>query len=275
MAKEPGHEIAQWDGETGEKWVRYADALDRMLSPYAEALLETAGDMRGRRCLDVGCGAGALCLELGGRGASVVGADVSRPLLALAEERATRAGRPITFKRQDAATFEDTDGFDLVLSRFGVMFFEEPVAAFANLRALARPGGRLVFTAWRAPRLNPWASLPARLAEEELGLAIKRPEPGEPGPFSFSDRERMLGVLDAGGWRKSTAAPLRLPLAIPGESVLEAARFLVELGPVSRRLEEAGLAEEPLVQLVAGQLAANPEGGVTLPGDAWLVTASA
>ena len=144
-------EVAYWNSTAGRHWVERQESQDTLLAPILTAALERAQARPGERVVDIGCGTGASSIELGKQVASgqVLGVDVSAPMLARAGERIP-PGAPIKFVRADATTYKfEPAAFDLLFSRFGVMFFAEPARAFANLRAALKPGGRLVFACWR------------------------------------------------------------------------------------------------------------------------------
>lgn len=272
MTSGPGHEISRWDGEIGEKWVRHAGALDGMLAPFSRLIVDEIA-RSGDSVLDIGCGAGALTLALAERFAHVTGVDVSRPLLALARKRGAEKGASVTFVEADAAAFQPEEPVDHLVSRFGVMFFEAPVPAFANLRDALNPGGTLTFVCWRKPRDNPWASLPVEVAEDILGLDNPRPEPHAPGPFAFADKDYLARILGDTGWHSIDIVPVSQPLRIPGESAAEAAKFLVELGPLSGRLKDEGIDTARLVEHLTAALPTDSAGRTELPSQAWLVRA--
>jgi SAM-dependent methyltransferase len=245
-----------------------------MLAPFSEALLG-ACPASFASALDIGCGAGSLTLELAERAGTVRGVDVSSPLLALARKRAEDASSLARFVLADAASYRAEEPFDLLVSRFGVMFFTEPAAAFENLRRSAGEGAPLRFVCWQEPKENPWAFLPAKIAREELGLDLPRPDPEAPGPFAFASKERLERLLTLSGWRSAAVEPVARTIAVPGNNRAEAASFLVELGPLSRHLEEAGLDRELLASKLAPHLPEEPDGEVRLPARAWLISAEA
>jgi len=174
---EPGpnaDQVAFWNSPAGEKWVRNQAEMDMTLAPLTEMLLARAAPAPGQRVLDVGCGTGTTVLQLAGAvgpGGHVQGLDVSEPMLALARQRVAAAGAGnVDLVLDDAQTFAfDAGSRDLVFSRFGVMFFADPPAAFANLRRALVPGGRLVFVCWADLADNPWFKVPRDAAIARLG----------------------------------------------------------------------------------------------------------
>jgi len=275
-------QISYWNEQAGPRWVDLQGRLDAQLAPLGEAALDAAALARGHRVLDVGCGCGASSRSAATRvmpGGAVLGVDVSGPMLARAREAGE--GVPgLAFLRADAQTHDfDPGAFDAVISRFGVMFFESPEAAFANLRRSLVPGGRLAFVCWQALDRNPWMSLPLAAAAKHLALPPP-PEPGAPGPFAFADADHVRGILAAGGFERATLAALEGRLSPGGvRAPDEAARFLVEMGPAAHALREAG-ADAALRERVVAEAARALEAfvgadGVMAPYAAWCVTARA
>lgn len=197
-------QIEYWNQTAGPSWVASQESRDIELAPWGLKAMEALGPRSGERIVDVGCGCGATTLELARRVGStgeVLGADISAPMLAVARRRAQAEGlAQARFVQVDAQThaFEPADG---VFSRFGVMFFADPVAAFANLRRALKPGGRLAFVCWRPMALNAWVNVPMSAV---VGLLPEPPPPappGAPGPFAFADPDRVRSILEASGWR--------------------------------------------------------------------------
>lgn len=226
---------AHWNDLAGRNWVKLQPLLDRMFAPIVPSLLDALPTRRPLSILDIGCGAGALTLaaiERAGPGAACLGIDVSAPLIEAARERAKAAGIvDAHFVEADAQTFAFKDGrVDLVLSRFGVMFFDDPVAAFANLRRAAKPGARLRFVAWRRPGENPFMMAGRQAAAGLVELPTAAPD--APGQFGFADRERVLGILSASGWTRATVEPLDVACALPARDIPVYATHLGPLGPL-------------------------------------------
>src|SRR3954465_9995716 len=195
-------QAALWNGPSGEAWVRDQALLDTMFERFESVIVDELSRTGARRGLDAGCGAGATTLavarRLGAPGA--LGIDISAPLVELARDRASRAALPAEFVVADAQSHEFADaGYDLAVSRFGVMFFEDPVAAFANLRGALRAGGQLRAIAFRAPTENPFMTTAERAAAPLLPDLPPR-RPGAPGQFAFADRARVAGILATAGW---------------------------------------------------------------------------
>ncbi|MGN2254169.1 class I SAM-dependent methyltransferase [Frateuria sp. GZRe12] len=198
-----GGQSALWNGPAGRAWVAMQEVLDRMFEPFAQVLLDAATREPARRVLDVGCGAGGTTLALAGRLGShgdCLGVDVSEPLVALARARARETGAQVGFTCADAETHAfEPESFDLVVSRFGVMFFGDPVRAFANLRRAARDGAALRLVAWRSPLENSFMTAAER-AVAALLPPLAAATPNGPGQFAFADSARVHAILAQSGW---------------------------------------------------------------------------
>ena len=278
MAEANRDQIEFWSTTQGHKWLRLEDRIERMMTPFTEAGLAALGDIAGRHCLDIGCGAGGTTLALAdaaGDGGSAAGIDVSPPLLKRAWERAD--GREnVCFAEGDAQDYafrEET--FDILFSRFGIMFFKDTAAALANLRRASKAGARLVFIVWREPRENPWVMIPVSAAKAFVELP-PRPAPGEPSQFQWADAELATGWLEGAGWRDCRFAPLDIALEMPGEP-LDAARFLLQMGPGAALLAEAGgdLTERAETALAEDLVPHLRNGAVILDSACWIVSAKA
>lgn len=220
---------AFWTSASGDKWVLMADRIDAAHGGVTEALAAHAAP--GDRVLDVGCGAGTTLRALAARGVTdLTGVDIAPQLLTAAAAAAPGA-RLLEADAQDHDFV--TDGYDLILSQFGVMFFSDSVAAFANLRRAARPGGRLVFYCWRARDENPWFAIPNAAVEAETGPLAG--DPDAPGPTRFRDIGRVSGILEAAGWAEVRGEAVSIPLTPPGP-VDEVADQLMAMGPAARAL---------------------------------------
>src|SRR4051794_21153625 len=228
-----------WNGAGGDAWVAMQPVLDRMFASIAELLADAAAERGAARVLDVGCGVGATTMVIArrlGPEASCTGVDISGPMIAAAKERAAFDDHPPRFLLADAASHSFEDGeFDLLVSRFGVMFFDDPVAAFARLREAIASGGGLRFVCWRSPEENAFLTTGARAVADLLPEMPPR-EPGEPGPFAFAEKARLLEVLSGAGWEGIEVEPVDIPCAFP-ESDLS--RYLARIGPIGSALREA------------------------------------
>lgn len=243
-------QIVAWTGPSGRAWVRKQAVLDEMFAPLARFLVDTlaADAPHARQVLDVGCGAGATTLAvagvLGPDGGSAVGVDVSEPLLTLARSRADAEALPARFVHADVQDRPVADGiFDAVISRFGVMFFRDPVRAFANLRHAAAPGAILRMLTWREPDANPFMTAGETAVAPLLDLPIR--EPDSPGPFGLAGRDHCRSVLERSGWAYADARPIDIECRFP-ESELTG--YLTSIGPVAPRL--AALPDDERARIV-------------------------
>jgi len=269
-------QVAYWNESAGPTWADLQEPLDRQLGPLTLRTIDALKPRPGERVLDVGCGAGASSLELAdavGMSGEVVGVDISRTLLDVAERRADNLVG-IRFLEGDAQTYPfEPASFDAAFSRFGVMFFADPVAAFANIRRALEPGGRLAFVCWRSPAENPILSLPLAAALQHLPPQPP-PDPDAPGPFAFADPDKVRRILDAGGFTGIAVTPNDMKM---GSADLETALELAQrVGPLGRMLREAPDRREAAVAAVRAALTAH-EGpdGVLLDSATWIVTARA
>lgn len=276
-------QIEYWNGEGGARWARDDAIMERLLRPVTESLLAHAGvDSDIDNALDVGCGGGSQSLLLAerlGSSGRVVGVDVSAPMLAVARGKATipaPGSAPVTFLQADASRhpFEPAS-FDLLFSRFGVMFFDDPAAAFTHLRKALKEDGRLAFCCWQSLKANPWALIPFRAALEHVPPP-EQADPNAPGPFSFADSGRVTAILSAAGFRdirvESYNSELRFhEAATLGDSV----RGLAEIGPVSRLLsDQPGEVKAKVLASMEEVLAPYyREGALVMPVAIWFVTA--
>jgi SAM-dependent methyltransferase len=231
-------QAALWNGDGGNAWVELNEVLDGMLAPLGEVLLGSVDVHSDDHVLDVGCGTGATTVDIAGRlgprGRSV-GIDISAPMLAAARTRAEQAGRAAQFVLGDAQThpFEPAE-FDAVVSRLGVMFFEDPVGAFENLRSAARPGAQLRFLAWCGPADNPFMTTAERAAAPLLPQLPPR-DPDAPGQFAFADPDRVRNVLDDSGWGDVDVRRVDIACGLAEDQLM---RYLASMGPVGRVLSQ-------------------------------------
>ncbi|AJY44182.1 methyltransferase domain-containing protein [Burkholderia humptydooensis] len=216
-------QAAHWNGRAGRAWADAQQMLDRMFEPFAELLVEAARAGGGRHVLDVGCGAGATTLAVArmlGEQGRCVGVDVSQPLIAAARGRAERERVPASFVHADAQTHAFAPAsFDTIISRFGVMFFENAVDAFANLLRAASSDAPLAFIAWRGAAENPFMTTAERAAAPLLPSLPAR-QPDAPGQFFFGDVRRIEAVLAQSGWRGVDVRPIDVECTLPERELI-------------------------------------------------------
>jgi len=232
-------QAARWNGPSGRAWVEAQEPLDRMFHAFEKLLVDAVVAEAARGVLDVGCGTGATTLAVARQlapGGGCTGIDISEPMLALARERAERAGIAADFIRADAQDYPfEPASFDMIVSRFGVMFFEDPVRAFANLRRAARPGAALRLAAWRRPQENPFMTAAERAVAPMLPDLPPR-RPGAPGQFAFADSHRVREILGDSGWAEVDVSPIDVPCTF-SEAHLTA--YVTRMGPVGQALAAA------------------------------------
>lgn len=232
-------QAALWNGAAGRAWIETQAVLDRMFEPLETLLAETMPAAAGGRLLDVGCGTGATtlaCARRLGPAADCQGVDISEPMIAVARTRASRAGSPARFTCADAQVHAFAPAhYDRIVSRFGVMFFDDPVRAFRNLRRAARDGAQLCFVAWRSAAENPFMTTAERAAAPLLPDLPPR-RPGAPGQFAFAERDRIAAILEASRWTGVDIRPVDVPCKMPEADLRH---YLSWLGPVGLRLQTA------------------------------------
>jgi SAM-dependent methyltransferase len=239
MERHNDEQITLWNGVAGQAWVDEQALLDRVLAPFQDLLVETVRASAARQVLDVGCGTGSTAVAvarlLPERG-RCTGIDVSEPMIAAARARAERERAPASFVRGDAQVYAFHDrSFDMIISRFGVMFFADPVQAFTNLRRAAKDGAALRFVCWRSAAENPFMTTAERAAAPLLPELPTR-LPDAPGPFAFADEGRVAGILEESGWTEIDIQPIDVPCTLPEKELV---RYLSRLGPVGLALREA------------------------------------
>jgi SAM-dependent methyltransferase len=279
IPSENSEQIAEWNGPLGHRWVAMQQQFDRVVGPFGDAALEAAAPRTGERVIDIGCGCGdtsiAMARMVGPTGA-VVGIDVSQPMLAVARSRGAPADcAQLAFCEGDASEAALPPNIDLLFSRFGVMFFSQPSAAFRHLRKALRTGGRCVFVCWRAPRDNAWAMAPLAAARKAMGITPPGADPNAPGPFAFADDQRLRAILSDAGFRDIDVQRFDKSIFL-GSTPRSAAEAAVQMGPTSRLVREVGVEHLPVIlDAVEGALTpfASPDGHVSLNGSTWIVSA--
>lgn len=269
-------QIKFWNEKAGQNWTILQAWMDVNMAAIGDAILAFAQATPDMNVLDIGCGTGATSLAIAGIGAKVTGVDISKPMLGLARERASKAGLPITFIEADASIHPFTPEFDLIFSRFGVMFFEAPTIAFANMRKALKSGGRMAFVCWRTPPENPWASAPL-LAAKPLLPEQQPPDPLAPGPFAFADPNRVEDILSQSGFSEIRIEKFDTVMTMGDDLDFVASRML-QIGPLSRAAGEVDDATRARIAEVVQEALANfvrPDGEIAPPAACWLVAAKA
>ncbi|SDH53531.1 Methyltransferase domain-containing protein [Lentzea fradiae] len=269
MTAEVNSEQAAGWNAAGQGWVAAQDIVDLVLRPYEEILVQVARERPRERVLDVGCGTGAVARAIAAAtGAHCLGVDIAESMITGAKARGGAE-----FLLADAQVHPFEKGFDLVVSRFGVMFFADPVAAFRNLADAAAPGADLCFLAWRSAEESPFMSAASQAAAPYL-TDMPAPDPNGPGPYSLADPAKTRDVLERAGWGGVELTAVDVVGTMP-EEMLEP--YLTRLGPVGLALRKAGEADrERILAEVRGVF--DPfigDGVVRMPGGIWKVTASA
>src|SRR5438132_1671554 len=273
-------QIEFWNSAASRAWADQYERMDRAVADLTKALLNMAAPQLGEHVLDIGCGSGTTVLELAARvgpGGHVLGADISDQSVARARQRIADAGlRHAEVIVADVSVHPvDQNSFELAFSRFGVMFFSDPRAAFANVRRAMKPGGRVALAVFRAASENLWPNGPLE-AVRHLLPPIPTPGPEEPGPFSWADPTRVHRILESAGFREVSVTPVDplIRLASTGEAA-EAADFVMALGPLTRVLPALSAPQREAVRAaleVYFKGHATPQ-GVVLPAANWVVGA--
>ena len=265
-------EIGQWVDEKTEH--------DQMLEPFIDMLVDGAQLGAGDAVLDIGCGSGATTISAARvvEPGTVTGIDLSGPMLARGRKDAETAGLDnIEFHQADAQTHTfDSDSFDAVISRFGIMFFDDPVAAFTNVRNAARHGARLAFVCWQPHAANEWLLVPGAALAQHVPMQDIGGAPGAPGMFAFADNNHTTSVLQTAGWRDVTTTDTHAPMYIGGHGTLEHAVDFLRKGSIGRTML-SGVdpdTQQRAVDAVSAALEPHHDGrGVRLDAAVWLVTA--
>ncbi|MEP3891116.1 MAG: class I SAM-dependent methyltransferase [Hellea sp.] len=265
-----------WNGQAGRRWVEFSDRLDAMLLPFANQILSSANVTPDDNVLDIGCGGGALSILASQTAKSVLGIDISKLLIALAKDR-TKTLDTVNFTLSDASKIALETHRDLIVSRFGIMFFADPVAAFANLRRQVKDTGRMSFACWQSPMKNMWARAPLEAAMPFLNHPPTPPKPHAPGPFAFADANYVTEILTKAGWHNIGLTDWTGDIRLPGRDAAEVASFMMEMGPLSRIMKEQNLDMEPVHAALIERLSekASADGSIDMQASIWIVSATA
>jgi SAM-dependent methyltransferase len=265
----------RWNTTAGCAWVEAQAQLDRLFKPVEDLLVDAVAARSPREVLDVGCGTGGTTVAAArrlGPSACCTGVDISEPMIEAARARAAQQRLPATFVVADAQTYGfEAARFDAIFSRFGVMFFADPVAAFANLRRAARDDGRLLFIAWRGAADNPFMTTAERAAAPLLPNLPER-TPDAPGQFAFANDRRVHAILDASGWIDVEIRPLDVACTMPESDLVP---YLSRLGPVGTALQKVDeRTRARVIDVVRAAFEPFVRGGdVHFTAACWMVTA--
>jgi SAM-dependent methyltransferase len=272
-------QIQAWNGGESVHYVTHADRYDRQLAMFSSALVHAAAPTADDTVLDVGCGCGVTTLMIADRARRVLGLDISRPLVEIAGRRALEAGvGNADFVVADAQTHDFVDGeFTLVVSQFGLMFFDDPEAAFANLRRSLAPGGRLLFVCWQGLEANEWLTVVGDAVEQYCELPEFGGRAGGPGMFALKEPIEAVSLLELAGFGQVEVDPIATTVLLAGGGTVdESLEFLLGMGMVRGLLGRLADDERELaVRRVRSSLAERyePGVGVTLGAAGWLVCA--
>ena len=272
MPQDNTEQADYWNDRAGNTWAELQDRLDELLKPLSEAGLHAANVQDGQRVLDVGCGCGDTSIALAAHGGIVQGVDISEPMLTQARRRSSE----VEFILADAANFAPDQPYDLIFSRFGVMFFSDPTDALRNLRSLLNADGRLVFVCWQPPAENPWMSVTGRAIAPYLPEAKTPLDPRAPGPFAFADADYVRTILSNSGFHNIQFNAFTASLRV-GEDADQALALQTRVGPAARVMAELdGEVREQALAAARSALAAHQDhNGIHLDAAVWIVSATA
>lgn len=270
-----------WNGEGGKKWLRFQETMGANLLPFGQKAMAAANIQPSESVLDIGCGCGDTSIEIAGHvgvDGHVLGVDISEPILERARAQAMISkDKSVAFKHGDAQVHRfEAAAFDLIYSRFGVMFFDNPVAAFKNLCGALRPDGRVAFICWQPAKDNEWISAPLETVARHVSLPDP-PGPENPGPTSFGDPERVRRILTHSGFSNIEITNHDTSFTV-GSNLAEAVSFLMQMGPASAAIAQAD-ADESVKSKIAADLCEmlaphNTGVGVTMGAATLIVTAN-
>lgn len=275
-------EQAQYWSERAASWIEIEDQTETIIGEPGRLAMDRLRLHPGERVLDLGCGTGRTTLEIGarvGREGWVIGVDISAEMLVRAREHASTIPiRNVEFVNADAQTHDlGRAAFDAAYSRFGVMFFSDPAAAFSNVRQSLRSGGRVSFVCWMALAENEWMMVPGMTAVSVIGETPPAMGPEEPGPFSLSDPERLHSILTSAGMTNIDISPHRSSVSFSEEQIPEVATLATRVGAVREMLQESTSdLRERVVKAIEAELRSRlVDGEVRLSRSVFLVSAAA
>ncbi|MEO0367349.1 MAG: class I SAM-dependent methyltransferase [Pseudomonadota bacterium] len=271
---------AYWNGDMGTNWVRFESVLDEMLAPFTEILLQQLSEPKPNNVLDIGCGFGSLTVAVydylnGGEEQPIsgcIGLDISAPMVELARANSTISNQNLNYICADGAVYDfGQTKFDFIVSRFGVMFFADPVIAFANLYKAANTNARLAFIAWRGPQENDFMTVAPRILADYVE-STPPPVGYQPGPFSFADNVWTSEQLAKAGWSKITFQALDVPCRFNADSLHAYTNEMMRLGPDFEKLSKT-VQSEVLAKIHDAHLAMVQDDALRFTARVWLVTA--
>jgi len=267
-----------WNGPAGQAWLGMATILDPLFQPFTDLLVDAVRWHGPRAVLDIGCGTGATTLAIARALAphgSCTGADLSQMMIDRARQRAAEEPENVhaAFRSGDASHLDGAGPFDMATSRFGVMFFDDPAAAFARIRAAMKPGAPLAAIAWRSQAENPFMTCAERAAAPLLP-PLPPIKPGAPGQFAFADPDHVRAILDASGWREVELTPIDIACTMPEAALLP---YLSNLGRIGITLQQADAAtRDHVFGIVRAAFDPFVEGGtVGFIAACWMIEAKA
>lgn len=270
-----------WNGEGGEKWVRFQESIDAHLLPFGQEAIVAAALGDGESVLDIGCGSGDTTLQLArcvGQDGRVLGVDISEPILELAKNKSISTNQSnVRFEQGDAQIFRfEAESFDVIFSRFGVMFFDDPVAAFKNLHRALKSNGKIAFVCWQSAQNNEWITFPLTVVANHVSLPAPLSE-DEPGPMSFATPEKVHRILAAAGFSNIEINAFSEPFTV-GNSIEASVAFLTQLSPVGGAIGKSSADDTIKSQITADLLDAlvpyDTDYGVIMGAATWIVTAN-
>lgn len=267
-------QIEYWNGQAGETWVESQERTDKTLEPLSDRALSLAAVEAGEHALDVGCGCGTTTMRMAEMGGQATGMDISRPMLNLARERSKGLSN-INFEEADASAANFSETYDLVFSRFGIMFFADPFAAFKNLATALKPQGRMLMMCWAAPKKNPWMFTAVNAARPLIPQPPAAQDPRAPGPFAFADPEYVTNILSEANLCNIKLDPFSTKLFV-GQDAEQATNSQLRMGPFSRIFSELDetLQDKVLEIVKAAFKPHETDNGIWLDANVWMISAN-